>query len=351
VAKDQQGGSQARRSGWETSPKSHGMGRTIGTWDQRIEKWNFIRKLFFKKYDAIKVIRQYSLRVSLKRALVRLYHVHVFISASLIMGLINILDLPRNILSKNLLRSGGLLHFKDIRYRVVKNSTRTSFLGQYFVTQTALEENRVVERFKIETDLIEYLNEELDFNSVFWDIGACVGNFSLFAANRAKEVLSFEPDGLTYSSLLENIYNSGLENITAYPVALGNVNTLSNLYMKNFRIANAYNSVGREVDFAGKLYKSEFSQKCIQLRADTLLIDYSVTPPTHLKIDVDGNELQVLEGFGEILKSDKLKFVIVELDFDNKESLSSVQLLKNCGFLQQDNQFRPESSNRVFRKI
>jgi FkbM family methyltransferase len=268
------------------------------------------------------------------------------------MGLINFCDLPRNILSKNVLTSwGGLSHFKDIRYRVVKNSTETSFLGQYFVTQTALEENRVVDRFKVEIDLSEYLKGELDFDSVFWDIGACVGNFSLFAAKRAKEVLSFEPDGLTYSSLLKNIFNSGLENVTAYSVALGNVNTLSNLYMKDFRIANAYNSVGREVDFAGKFYKSAFSQKVIQLRADTLLSDYSITPPTHLKIDVDGNELQVLEGFGEILKSDKLKFVIVELDFDNKEALSSVQLLENSGFLQQKNKFRAESTNRVFRKI
>lgn len=246
---------------------------------------------------------------------------------------------------------GGLRHFKDIRYRVVKNLTRTNFLGQYFVTQTALEENRVVGRFKIETDLIKYLKEELDFDSVFWDIGACVGNFSLFAASRAKEVLSFEPDGLTYSSLLENIFNSGLENVTAYPVALGNVNTLSNLYMKNFRIANAYNTVGREVDFAGKLYKSEFSQKIIQLRADTLVSSYSITPPTHLKIDVDGNELQVLEGFGEILKSDKLKFVIVELDFDNREALLSLQILENSGFLQEENKYIPKSINRVFRKI
>ena len=267
------------------------------------------------------------------------------------MGLINIFDFPRNILSKNVLTSGGGGRFKDIRYRVVQNSTQTNFLGQYFVTQTALEENRVVDRFKIEIDLIEYLKGELDCDSIFWDIGACVGNFSLFAANRAKEVLSFEPDGLTYSSLLKNIFNSGLENITAYPIALGNINTLSDLYMKDFRVANAYNTVGREVDFAGKLYKSEFSQKIIQLRADTLLSSYSITPPTHLKIDVDGNELQVLEGCGEILKNDKLKFVIVELDFDNREALSSLQILKNSGFLQEENKYIPKSINRVFRKI
>lgn len=246
---------------------------------------------------------------------------------------------------------GSRRRFKDTRYRVVQKSTQTNFLGQYFVTQTALEENRVVDRFNIEVDLIEYLKDELDFDSIFWDIGACVGNFSLFAANRAREVLSFEPDGLTYSSLLKNIFNSGLGNITAYPIALGNVNTLSDLYMKDFRVANAYNTVGREVDSAGKLYKSLASQKIIQLRADTLVSSYSITPPTHLKIDVDGNELQVLEGFGEVLKNDKLKFVIVELDFDNREASSSVQILENSGFLQEENKYIRQSPNRVFRKI
>lgn len=127
-------------------------------------------------------------------------------------------------------------------------------MNQNFVTRTFLEENRVQKRFQIESDLREFITSNLSENTVFWDIGACVGNFSIFAAHTGSRVLSFEPDGLTYSSLIANIYNSKLDNVSAFPIALGSNDKISDFYMKKFEIANAYNTVGNLIGPDGDIF-------------------------------------------------------------------------------------------------
>jgi hypothetical protein len=87
-------------------------------------------------------------------------------------------------------------------------------MNQNFVTRTFLEKNRVLERFKIENDLRLFIDKNLSTETFFWDIGACVGNFSIYAGTKLGTVYAFEPDGLTYSSLITNIYESNLLNIT-----------------------------------------------------------------------------------------------------------------------------------------
>ena len=51
--------------------------------------------------------------------------------------------------------------------------------------------------------------------------------------------------------------------------------------------------------------------------------------PTHIKIDVDGAELDVLKGAKEILASKIVKEIFIEIDKSNTEAIS---LLKSFGF-------------------
>ena len=69
-------------------------------------------------------------------------------------------------------------------------------------------------------------------NSIFYDIGANVGIYSIFAALVSKvKVISFEPESGNYNVLMENINLNNLFNkIIAYPVGINNKTSFSKLY-------------------------------------------------------------------------------------------------------------------------
>ena len=154
----------------------------------------------------------------------------------------------------------------------------------------------------------------------FGDIGACVGNFSIYAGAKLGKVYAFEPDGLTYSSLITNIYESNLLNITAYPIALGGDNKISDFNMQEFKIANAYNSAGNKLGPAGKNFKPEYSQNVCMFTAKKLITEFNFEIPTSIKIDVDGNEIEVLMGFADILSNKIIRSIFIELDLENSRS-------------------------------
>ena len=93
-----------------------------------------------------------------------------------------------------------------LRFAIIKALSTTKLMNQNFVTRTFLEQNRVLDRFKIENDLKLFIYNNLSPKTIFWDIGACVGNFSIYAGAKLGKVYAYKPDGLTYSSLITNIY-------------------------------------------------------------------------------------------------------------------------------------------------
>lgn len=67
----------------------------------------------------------------------------------------------------------------------------------------------------------------------FFDVGAHIGVFSVYASPRAKHVLSFEPAPETYTLLLHNIQQNCADNITLFQKAAGNTSEPSQLYLHN----------------------------------------------------------------------------------------------------------------------
>jgi FkbM family methyltransferase len=223
-------------------------------------------------------------------------------------------------------------------------------MNQDFITRTFLEENRVITRFYIEKDLKQFIDTFLSNDSIFWDIGGCVGNFSIYAAHTGSKVLVFEPDGLTYSSLLTNIFKSNLPNISVYPFALGNSSKPSKFNMKSFEIANAYNSVDNLLGPSGLPFKPEYIQNVCEFKASELISAHNFEMPTHIKIDVDGNELETLLGFGEYLSSAKIEAIFIELDFKNFKSRDCDVLLNKFGYRNQMRKFDSNSYNYIYKR-
>jgi len=84
-------------------------------------------------------------------------------------------------------------------------------------------------------------------------------------------------------------------------------------------------SRGQKLDF-------KYSQKSVGLKIDDVLFNEGVIP-THIKIDVDGNELLVLKGISKLLENLIVKSVLVELSESHPEYQDSIDYLESFGFL------------------
>ena len=167
-----------------------------------------------------------------------------------------------------------------------------------------------------------------------WDIGANVGLYSLYAAQKGLKVLAFEPSPANYHLLNSNIEMNSLYNsISAYCLAFSLKTELGSFYMASSEPGDALNSFGNAVDWQGKPFKHSMKQGMIAFSIDDFIEQFSPAIPNHVKIDVDGIEPMILRGASSLLCNDSLLSLQVELDYGNeKHAYAVIEHLKKYGF-------------------
>lgn len=142
--------------------------------------------------------------------------------------------------------------------------------------------------------------ESIPAGSIFWDIGANTGAYSLIAGSRGLGTIAFEPGYNNYAAACDNVLAnpSSVKNVTVLPIALSDATSLVPFGYRNLEAGAASHSFGGIEDQKGKLVAQLPS---MAIRADELINAMHLVPPTHLKIDVDGAEARVLAGFGQVL--------------------------------------------------
>ena len=115
-----------------------------------------------------------------------------------------------------------------------------------------------------------------------WDIGANIGVYSLYASHLGMEVWAFEPSNLNYRALLLNKLDNDFRNLRVMNRALSGRDGIS-VFNEYFEAGMSGNQIG----VGGRC--------CLESRGDTL-IENGYPIPQHIKIDVDGSELSVLQG-------------------------------------------------------
>lgn len=177
--------------------------------------------------------------------------------------------------------------------------------------------------------------EELDDNDVLWDVGSNVGVYSIFAALvRRARVFAFEPGAANYWILNSNIKVNALEDrIQAMCAALSDQTKLDTLHMRSTGAGQTLNQTKRPVDDHGKSFTPSFRQSVFLVTADDLIARFGVVPPTAMKIDVDGAELDVLAGASGLLLSPDLRRISLELNrLDTATVERATATLTGAGF-------------------
>lgn len=144
-----------------------------------------------------------------------------------------------------------------------------------------------------EIKLLNYI-KKLKIEGIYIDIGANIGNHSLFFANHcnSKKVISFEPEEECYNLLKYNIKENSKKEVLIYNLGVWDVER--EFFLKkfpNYKNMGLSKIVGNE---SGDTYKIQ----TIKLDEFIGIVDKIGL----IKIDVEGGELKILKGSVEIIK-------------------------------------------------
>ncbi len=149
-----------------------------------------------------------------------------------------------------------------------------------------------------EPSLINFLVKRVGNDEIFYDIGANYGFYTLLAAEfvKAGEIHSFEPGNVPFSYFETNTNDVKAPRIFRNHIALAA--TTSDITFYNVRGMHSQSSAAAEVIDEGNLPNDRTIVHAIAL--DDYVADHK--PPTLIKMDVEGYELNVLRGAQKMLR-------------------------------------------------
>ena len=197
--------------------------------------------------------------------------------------------------------------------------------------------------------------DEMKEDSCFWDVGANIGLYTIYAAKTKKiKVYAFEPSVFNLELLSRNINLNKVEDkIRIVTMAISDKNGFSMLSHTTKEWGGALSVFGEEFGSDGNRVKTKFKYLALGMKADDFLKLEGFIQPDYIKIDVDGIEHLILSKACEILLN--VKSVLVEINEDFTEQLvKSDKILKKAGLnLKSKNRTSPLTSKtpNVFNQI
>jgi FkbM family methyltransferase len=172
---------------------------------------------------------------------------------------------------------------------------------------------------------VDWIHTRVGAGEVFYDIGANVGVYSLVAAKKpggAARVFSFEASYANIASLCVNIrLNDVAGQITPMPIALSDRTAMNVFSLRDVDPGAARHALGYEPSEDGP---TMFQQPVMTFRLDDVIEWFRLPHPNHIKLDVDGGELAVLEGASRTLASPALHSILVEVSASLSAAVTKV---------------------------
>lgn len=166
-----------------------------------------------------------------------------------------------------------------------------------------------------EPGTIKWLHETLRPDDIVLDIGANVGVYTVFAAARATQgkVYAVEPHASNFATLLETIQSNNMEDrVVPLNVPLNSSSSWIDFTYHDL----VEGSSGSQLTSSPMYQASEqgVAEKKLAHTVDDLIAVGVIQTPSVVKIDVDGNELNILNGMTALLAGDSVRSIQIEID-------------------------------------
>lgn len=249
-----------------------------------------------------------------------------------------------------------ILHFKEF---IEKKSYTTINLNQkklVFFTPNTLVKWRVKTILDKEPETLEWIdNFKLNKKKIFWDIGANIGLYSIYASRKKNlDIYAFEPSTSNLRVLSRNIYMNNLnKKINIVPFALNNVeNHFLNFNENEFIEGGALNAFGEKKNYEGKNFKPSNIYKTFGTTINKMIEEKNLNIPNYIKIDVDGIEHLILRKANKILKEKKIESILIELNENYQKQFNEIKnIFKNYNFVLKKKDRNDKYYGEKFAKI
>ena len=207
-----------------------------------------------------------------------------------------------------------------------------------FFSPSSLAQWRVETFFSKEPETLKWIDSFENNNKIiFWDIGANIGLYSIYAGVKKDniQVVAFEPSTQNLNLLSRNIAVNNLsERILINQIALTDTpNKFMSFKESSFIEGGALNAFGVNYNFEGKKLKFINQYKIFGNSINFLLEKKILDIPNYIKKDVDGIEHLILRGAEDFLNNKNIKSILIELNENFSEQYNEVHnILQNSDF-------------------
>ncbi|MFA5986231.1 MAG: FkbM family methyltransferase [Parcubacteria group bacterium] len=168
------------------------------------------------------------------------------------------------------------------------------------------------------------------------DVGANVGNYSstVLKMNNSSIIFAFEPHPRTYQKLINKVKS---DNFTAYNVAVGNESGVMKLYDYDCNDGSSHASLYKNV--IEDLHKGNAVSHLVDvISLDSFIQEHNIREIHLLKIDVEGNEFNVLRGVEKYIKNNQIN--AIHFEFNEMNIISRTNFKDFWDFLPNYNFYR-----------
>jgi FkbM family methyltransferase len=176
-------------------------------------------------------------------------------------------------------------------------------------------------------------------DSVFFDIGANFGTETLYAALKPggpQRICAFDAEFIGSYNLALNLRLNGIAKVENYACAVG--------------ATDGFLALPENINYLWVLPGEKYgkTRKTIPVFSVDSIVRTSGLVPSHVKIDVDGPEAEIVQGMKETLRNPAMKSLMVEINSDAaRESIT--RALAEAGFAAPLRP-NPGNENYLFRR-
>jgi FkbM family methyltransferase len=168
-----------------------------------------------------------------------------------------------------------------------------------------------------EEEVYEYIMK-MPEGAVFFDLGASIGNFSLFSAAHGLKTYSFEADPKNFEALELNRRANDFPELRTFEIAISDGGNLHEVLMSNSKKQRRgdHHKVLKVLENSapGSVLGHLDTEHIVKtLSLDQAIEQLKLPVPDYMKIDIDGSEVAFFKGAAKTLANPRLKGFMIEL--------------------------------------